>query len=88
MIETFGTLYNIFRLVFVKISSSQVLYIVQLPNEEGDMHLVHHDTPCDPILLVNTEPFWYANVHNNIEPFWHAIIILNHSGTHYNTEPR
>ena len=32
----------------------QVLYIVQLPNEEGDMHiiqhLVHHDMPCDPNL--------------------------------------
>ena len=30
----------------------QVLYIAQLPNEEGDMHiiehLVHHDMPCDP----------------------------------------
>ena len=33
----------------------QVLYIVQLPNEEGDMHiiyhLVHHDMPCDPDLV-------------------------------------
>ena len=33
----------------------QVLYIVQLPNEEGDMHiiehLVHHDMPCDPNLV-------------------------------------
>ena len=33
----------------------QVLYIVQLPNEEGDMHiiqhLVHHDIPCDPNLV-------------------------------------
>ena len=32
----------------------QVLYIVQLPNEEGDMHiiqhLVHYDMPCDPNL--------------------------------------
>ena len=28
-----------------------MLYIVQLPNEEGDMHiierLVHYDMPCD-----------------------------------------
>ena len=33
----------------------QVLYIVQLPNEEGDMHiilhLVHYDMPCDPNLV-------------------------------------
>ena len=30
----------------------QVPYIVQLPNEEGDMqHLVHHDMPCDPNLV-------------------------------------
>ena len=33
----------------------QVLYIVQLPNEEGDMHiikhLVRHDMPCDPSLV-------------------------------------
>ena len=29
----------------------QVLYIVQLPNEEGDMHLVRHDMPCDPNLV-------------------------------------
>ena len=32
----------------------QVLYIVQLPNEEGDMHimhLVHHDMPFDPNLV-------------------------------------
>ena len=33
----------------------QVLYIVQLPNEEGDTHiikhLVHHDMPCDPNLV-------------------------------------
>ena len=32
-----------------------VLYIVQLPNEEGDMHiiyhLVHHDMPCYPNLV-------------------------------------
>ena len=32
-----------------------LLYIVQLPNEEGDMyiiqHLVHHDMPCDPNLV-------------------------------------
>ena len=31
----------------------QVLYIVQLPNEEGDMHkhLMRHDMPCDPNLV-------------------------------------
>ena len=33
----------------------QVLYIVQLPNEEGDMqHLVHHDMPCDSNLVSST----------------------------------
>ena len=32
----------------------KMLYVVQLPNEEGDMHivyLVHHDMPCDPNLV-------------------------------------
>ena len=31
------------------------VYIVQLPNEEGDihiiLHLMHHDTPCDPDIV-------------------------------------
>ena len=39
----------------------QVLYIMQLPNEEGDMHLVHHDMPCDPNLVSSvfyTIPFY------------------------------
>ena len=36
----------------------QVLYIVQLPNEEGDMHIIQHvvryDMPCDPNLVSST----------------------------------
>ena len=45
------------------------LYIVQLPNEEGDMHiiqhLVHHDMLCDPNLVssafytIPIFPFFY-----------------------------
>ena len=33
----------------------QMLYIVQLPNEEGDMHIIqHYDMPCDPNLVSST----------------------------------
>ena len=46
------------------IMMQQVLYTVQLPNEEGDTHnmyhLVYHDTPCDPNLVssaIYTFPF-------------------------------
>ena len=42
----------------------QVLYTVQLPNEEGDMHiiyhLVHHDMPCDPNLVSSA---FYTKLH-------------------------
>ena len=51
----------------------QVLYIVQLPNKEGDMHilwhLMHHDMPCDPNLVssafytIRIFPFIYLFVH-------------------------
>ena len=47
----------------------QVLCIVQLANEEGDMHImVHHDMPCDHNLVSSTFytipilfPFYIAN---------------------------
>ena len=40
----------------------QVLHIVQLPNEEGDMHiiqhLVHHDMPCDSNLVSSAQSLY------------------------------
>ena len=52
----------------------QVLYIVQLPNKEGDMHiiehLVHHDMPCDPNLV--SSAFYTIPIF----PFYIAFIYL------------
>ena len=39
----------------------QVLYIVQLPNEEGDMNIIwyiHYDMPCDPNLVFSAQSLY------------------------------
>ena len=57
----------------------QVLYVVQLPNEEGDMHiifLVHHDMPCDPNLVSS------AFLYNLYIPFLYVYVCMNLNSVH------